>query len=70
MYNSLTELDQHCLNNAILFTAIRGRSPMNRTREEFATIEDAKRYAATFGDGRTIIYAVTAHGRSAPIINL
>lgn len=70
MYNTLTEFDQHCLDNAILFTAVRGRRPSDRIRVEFDTLEDAKAYAATFGDGRTIIYAVTAKGRSASIANL
>jgi hypothetical protein len=70
MYNDLTEFDQHCLNNAILFTAIRGRRPADRTRVEFDTLEEAKAYGQSFGDGRTIIYAVTVKGRSTPIANI
>lgn len=68
MYNTIEELDQHCIENAVMFTAIRGRSPINRVRMEFATIDAAKAYAAGFNDGRTLIYAVTAQGRSAPIL--
>lgn len=68
MYNTIEALDQHCLDNAVMFTAIRGRNPMNRTRVEFDTLEAAKAYAADFGDKRTLIYAVTAQGRSAPIL--
>lgn len=69
MYNDLTELDKHCLDNAVLFTAIRGRNPMTRTRIEFSSLEEAKAYACTFGDKRTMIYAVTEQGRSAPILS-
>lgn len=68
MYNTIEELDQHCMDNAVMFAAIRGRSPINRVRVEFATIDEAKAYAATFSDKRTLIYAVTAQGRSAPIL--
>lgn len=67
MYNTIEELDQHCLANAAYFTAIRGRNPMRRVRKEYVTLKEARAYAASFGDGRTLIYAVTAHGRSAPI---
>lgn len=68
MYNTIEELDQHCLDNAVMFTAIRGRNPMRRVRMEFTNLNEAKEYAANFGDGRTLIYAVTAQGRSAPIV--
>jgi hypothetical protein len=68
MYNTIEALDQHCLDNAVMFTAIRGRNPMSRVRMEFATLDEAKAYAVGFGDKRTLIYAVTAQGRSAPIL--
>ena len=62
--------DQHCIANAVMFTAIRRRRPIDRIRMEFATLDEAKAYAEGFGDSRTLIYAVTAQGRSAPICNL
>jgi len=70
MYNTIDDLDRHCLENAVLFTAIRGRNPSSRIRMEFDSLDPAKEYAATFSDGRTLIYAVTKQGRSAPILSL
>ena len=69
MYNTLTEFDQHCLENAAYFTAIRGRDPRSRIRMRFDSLERAIEYAKMFADKNTIIYAVTAAGRSAPILN-
>lgn len=60
---------EHCIANAVLFTAIRGRAPSNRTRAEFSNIEDAKAYAANFGDKCTMIYAVTESGASDHVMN-
>ena len=68
----MTNLDTrqtYCLENAIYFTAIRGRIPRTRTRMQFDTIEEAQAYAHGFGDGSTMIYAVTAKGSSDHIIN-
>lgn len=68
----MTNLDTrqtYCLDNAIYFTAIRGRRPISRTRMQFDTIDEAKEYAMQFGDGCTMIYAVTAKGSSDHIIN-
>ena len=70
MYSTIEELDQHCLENAVMFTAIRGRNPMQRVRMEFATLDEAKAYATSFGDKRTLIYAITKAGRSAPILTI
>jgi hypothetical protein len=70
--NYMTNLDSRqtfCLNNAVYFTAIRGRRPSTRTRMQFDTIEEAKQYAQQFGDGCTMIYAVTAKGSSDHIVN-
>jgi hypothetical protein len=36
---------------------------------QFDTIEEARQYAQQFGDGSTMIYAVTAKGSSDHIIN-
>ena len=58
-----------CLNTATHFVAARGRTPRQRTREEFATLEAAKEYAADKGDSKTMIYAVNALGNSAHICN-
>lgn len=58
-----------CLAKAALFTACRGRTPRQRTRREFPDLAAARAYAAEFGDGRTMIYAVTAEGRFAHIEN-
>jgi len=68
----MTNLDIHqsnCLANAAYFTAIRGRDPRTRIRAEFDTIDAAKAYATAFGDGCTMIYAVTAKGASDHITN-
>jgi hypothetical protein len=69
---NMTNLDTRqtfCLDNAVYFTAIRGRRPSTRTRMQFDTIEEAKQYAQQFGDGCTMIYAVTAKGSSDHIVN-
>lgn len=67
MYNTLTDFDQFCLDNAVMFTAVRGRHPRTRTRQAFPDMVAAEAYAREYADGKTIIYAVTAKGRSAPI---
>ena len=66
---TLTSHEQFCLDTADYFTAIRGRTPASRTRKEFATIDEAAEYAAGFGDGKTMIYAITETGNSAHICN-
>ncbi len=58
-----------CFRNAAYFTAVRGLRPANRIRKEFKTFEDACTYGRTFGDKRTMIYAVTKEGRDAHICN-
>lgn len=60
----------HCLTNAAYFTAVRGRNPTNRTRLEFPSLNEAQQYGATFADGRTMIYAVTARGNADHIMNV
>jgi hypothetical protein len=47
----------------------RGSKPATRIRARFDRIDQAEAFAATFGDSRTMIYAVTAEGRSAHIKN-
>lgn len=51
------------LARAEYYTAVRGFGG-NRTRAEFKRLEDAKAAAASFGDGRTMIYAVAGNGQS------
>ena len=68
----MTNLDAHqsdCFANAVYFTAVRGRDPRTRTRAKFDTIDAAKEYGEQFGDGRTMIYAVTAKGSADHITN-
>ncbi len=58
-----------CFRNAAYFTAVRGLRPTTRTREEFKTFEEACDYSRSFGDKRTMIYAVTKEGRDSHIVN-
>jgi len=66
---TLTPHEQKVLDSAAYFTAVRGRQTLNRTRVVFPSIVDAVAYADGHGDGRTMIYAVTAEGRDAHIRN-
>lgn len=61
--------EQFCFDTATLFTAVRGANPRTRVRKDCATIEEAEAFASTYGDGRTMIYAVNAVGNSAHIKN-
>jgi len=65
----LTTHEEFCLKNAAHFVAARGRTPRDRTRQQFATLPEAQAFGAAIGDGRTMIYAVTILGHSAHIIN-
>lgn len=67
--NKRTHHEQHCIENAEYFTTIRGAKTPTRLRREFSTIAEARCFAATFGDRRTMIYAVTPFGSSAHIEN-
>jgi hypothetical protein len=64
-----TTHEQNILDRSAYFTAVRGRQVRDRTREVFATMAEAVAYAEAHGDGRTMIYAVTAEGRDAHIRN-
>jgi len=64
-----TPHEQNVLNAAAYFTAVRGRQVRNRTRVVFPSMAEAVAYAKGYGDGRTMIYAVTAEGRDAHIRN-
>lgn len=60
---AIAKYEQHCKDNAAYFTAIRGMS-RNRIRAEFNTFDEAIAYAESYGDRRTMIYAVTCGGNS------
>jgi hypothetical protein len=68
MTNKLNDYEAKCLRDAVSFTAVRGRGA-SRIRADFATYNEALRHAATFGDGRTMVYAVTDAGMTAHITN-
>lgn len=63
-----TEFEQECIANAVAYTAVRG-SGFSRVRHDCKTMEEAEAKAAEYGDGRTMIYAVTAKGFSAHVKN-
>jgi len=58
--------ETYCNETATHFVAVRGQQ---RTRKDCATMDDAKAYAATYGDKRTMVYAVNALGNRAHICN-
>lgn len=61
--------EKFCLETATHFTAVRGANPRTRIREECQTMDEAIAFAARYGDGRTMIYAVNALGNFAHIRN-
>lgn len=62
--------EQFCFDTATHFSAVRGRiAAGTRTREFFETLDAAKDYAKTHGDGRTMVYAINHLGNSAHIMN-
>lgn len=65
----MTAYEQMCFDAAVVFAAVRGAKPNTRIRQEFANFADAQSYAATFGDKKTMIYAITAQGNNAHICN-
>lgn len=64
-----TGYEAACLATADHFIACRGSKPATRIRARFDRIDQAEAFAASFGDSRTMIYAVTEEGRSAHIKN-
>ena len=63
------EYEASVLKCAAYFTAVRGRSPFDRQRVEFASLDGAIEWAKLHSDKRTMIYAVTGEGRDAHICN-
>lgn len=65
----LNEFEQYCYDTAVMFTAVRGFGG-KRTKQEFSNINEACAYADTFGDKRTMIYAVSdTNGCAAHLFN-
>lgn len=62
---AMTGFEANCLAAADHFIACRGSKPATRIRARFDRIDQAEAFAAS----RTMIYAVTAEGRSAHIKN-
>ena len=65
---TLNSHEAFCLKTATHFSAVRGVG-VKRTRQDFTSLEDAKTYAATFGDKRTMVYAINGMGNNAHIGN-
>lgn len=59
----------HCLENAVRFVAVRGKTT-TRVRLEFSSMEEAEDFAKQFNDGKTMIYAITATDAASHIKNL
>lgn len=60
--------EQFCFDTAVEFSAVRGFGT-KRTRKNFTQYQDAIKYAQTYGDKRTMIYAINAIGNSAHLLN-
>ena len=60
----MTGFEANCLAVADHFIACRGSKPATRIRARFDRINQAEAFAASFGDSRTMIYAVP---RDAPL---
>ena len=64
-----TQYEKFCLDTAVEFTCARGRG-VTRTVQRFSSYDDAVTYAATYGDKRTMVYAINEMGNAAHICNL
>lgn len=67
---TLEEYEQYCKDNAKYFRAVRGSKPSNRVKTNHKSFELVQRYAAQFGDKRTMVYAVTKDDECRHICNL
>jgi len=63
-----TSYEETIFNEAIYFAAVR-RVGGIKTRAEFKALDEAKEYGASFGDNRTMVYAINQLGCSAHICN-
>ena len=66
--NFATEYEEKIFNEATHFVAVR-RVAGVKTRAEFKLLDEAKEYGTSFGDKRTMLYAVNEHGSAAHICN-
>lgn len=66
--DKLNGWERFCLDNASHFTVARGRGK-TRTVVLAATLDEAFAICASHGDGRSMIYAVTASNSSGHIGN-
>ena len=65
----LTTFEAFCLKNAAHFVAARGRTPRDRTQQQFATLREAQAFGAAISDDRNMIYAVTQSGQEHPAVH-
>jgi|TARA_B100000497_G_C7602942_1_gene362218 hypothetical protein len=63
-----TSYEETIFNTATHFVAVR-RVAGIKTRAEFKALNEAKEYGTSFGDNRTMVYAVNELGSSAHICN-
>jgi len=63
-----TWYEEKIFKEATHFVAVR-RVAGIKTRAEFKNIDEAKEYGTSFGDKRTMVYAVNDHGSAAHICN-
>lgn len=63
-----TDYEKKIYNERTHFVAVR-RIAGIKTRAEFKSLDEAHEYGISFGDKRTMIYAVNDMGLSAHIIN-
>jgi hypothetical protein len=66
--NFATWYEEKIYNEATHFVAVR-RVAGIKTRAEFKVFDEAKEYGTSFGDKRTMVYAVNEHGSAAHICN-
>lgn len=66
--NNLTPREQEHLDNAVGYRALRKTCGTVHADQFFDTLLAAQKFAATYGDKRTMIYAVSDFG-SAHIMN-
>ena len=66
--NFATKYEEKIFNEATYFVAVR-RVAGIKTRAEFKVLDEAKEYGTSFGDKRTMVYAVNEHGSAAHICN-
>ena len=66
--NNLTPREQEHLDKAIAYRALRKTCGTIHADERFDTLLQAQKFASSYGDKRTMIYAISEFG-SAHIMN-